>query len=107
MAQRKRGPFGKDLGDHPPEIAEFLADLHGTSRGNVKWSLGPKLSAEEVEANARWFGKLLLVVAFACPILVWWLVAGEVTRRAVLVAVTSSLVTATLGAAFLWTYRKR
>jgi hypothetical protein len=74
----RRGLFRQDLGDHPPEIREFLENYwHRPRRGGEFrriWIGAP--SSAEVRENARWFGKFLWLTAFVIP-LVYWKWAGD------------------------------
>jgi len=67
--------FKRDLGEHPPEIQEFLESWHhyprrGGSSGFHRISIGAPSSAE-VRENARWFGRLLLLTAVIMPVAYW------------------------------------
>lgn len=75
----RRRLFRQDIGDHPPEIQEFLEHYwHGPrTRGGGfhRISIGAPSSAE-VRQNAQVFGCLLLVTAVVVP-LAYWKWAGD------------------------------
>ena len=72
----RRRLFRQDLGEHPPEIQEFLTIWHQypgerDNRGVRRTSIGAPSSAE-VRENARWFGRFLLLVSVLIPVAYWW-----------------------------------
>ncbi len=73
----RRGFFRQDIGEHPPEIHEFL-DRYWHPRGDGRFrriSIGA-LSRTEVRENARWFAKFLWLTAVVIP-LAYWKWAGD------------------------------
>lgn len=108
MAKRKRGTFEPDLGDHPPPLNEFLSDWHRTDRrsGRIRWGLLPKFGREEVRANARWFGRLLIITSLAMCAAIWWGGAGRLREDAILPIVILGVPMFVGGVALLWTYRR-
>ena len=77
----RRGLFRQDLGDHPPEIREFLESYwHRPRRGGEfhRISIGAPSSAE-VRENARWFGSLLVLTAVIMPVAYWKWAGDRVT----------------------------
>jgi hypothetical protein len=78
----RRRLFRRDLGEHPPEIQEFLESWHHYPRRGAgefrRISIGAPSSAE-VRENARWFGRLLLVVAVLLPVAYWKLAGDRLT----------------------------
>lgn len=70
----RRGLFRQDLGEHPPEIQEFLENYwhrprtHGGEFHRI--SIGAPSSAE-VRENARAYGRLLLLAAVVIPAAYW------------------------------------
>jgi hypothetical protein len=70
----RRRLFRRDLGEHPPEIQEFLESWHHYPRRGAgefrRISIGAPSSAE-VRENARWFGTFLLITATATPVASW------------------------------------
>ena len=79
----RRRLFRRDIGEHPPELQEFLETWHQfpAERGSGEFrrsSIGAPSSAE-VRENARWFGSLLLLTAGVLPVAYWKWADGQIT----------------------------
>jgi len=78
----RRGLFRQDLGEHPPEIQEFLENYwhRPRTRGGEfrRITIGAPSSAE-VRENARAYGSLLLLAAVVIPPAYWKWTAGRLT----------------------------
>jgi len=91
----RRRSFRQDIGDHPPEIHEFL-DRYWHPRGDGRFhriSIGAPSSAE-VRENARWFGKFLWLTAVVVPLAYWKWASHRMTLFGwvILAAVSAGLV---------------
>jgi hypothetical protein len=110
MGRRKRGLFHTDLGDHPPEIQEFLEEWH--HRDHRHWmshgisSAFGRPSSEEVRQNARWFGNYLLLVAVVVPGGIWWWAGGRLSTVARAGWIVFAVCFAVLGVALLRSARR-
>ena len=74
----RRRLFKRDLGEHPPEIQEFLESYHHYPRRGGEYrrvSIAAPSSAE-VRENARLFGTFLLLGSVLMPV-VYWRYAGD------------------------------
>ena len=77
----RRGLFRQDIGDHPPEIQEFLEDYWHRPRRGAEFrriAIGAP-SSREVRENARWSGRFLLLTAVVMPVAYWKWAGDRVT----------------------------
>ena len=71
---RRRGLFQRDLGQHPAPLQELFDEMNRSDyqSGRIRWVRLPKVTRAEVHANARWFGKFLLMAALVTGGSIWW-----------------------------------
>ena len=105
----RRRLFRQDLGDHPPEIQEFLERYWHAPRTRVgefrRISIGAPSSAE-VRQNAQAFGSLLLVIAVVVPLAYWKWAGDRVTTFGWITLLAVSAGLAAFGLVLLHSSRK-